>query len=271
MSNNLNVVDGLGAQQIIKTTETGNVHTTHHLIDGTVTVTGALTDTQLRATPVPVSGTVTTGGLTDTQLRATPITSKIGDGTNTAVIQVGSVNGEKGVRVFIGPTDPISDLPVFVDFDHHQNHEGEAYQYYYYNATLNGTVDFRLVVPAYATAIRAPHFSLELICDNTADLFIFEAPTVTGNGSEVTTVRNRNRLGTPNVPGMKIYTGATYSGTGTELARYITIASARASVATDTSKAEWILKPSTEYLVRLTTVGAAKTLLRMNWYEDLGV
>ena len=39
----------------------------------TVPVSGPLTDTQLRATPVPVSGTVTTGGLTDTQLRATPV------------------------------------------------------------------------------------------------------------------------------------------------------------------------------------------------------
>ncbi len=36
-------------------------------------VTGPLTDTQLRASAVPVSGTVTTGGLTDTQLRATPV------------------------------------------------------------------------------------------------------------------------------------------------------------------------------------------------------
>lgn len=37
--------------------------------------TGGLTDTQLRATPVPVSGTVTatTGGLTDTQLRASSV------------------------------------------------------------------------------------------------------------------------------------------------------------------------------------------------------
>ena len=34
---------------------------------------GGLTDTQLRATPVPVSGSVTTGGLTDTQLRASAI------------------------------------------------------------------------------------------------------------------------------------------------------------------------------------------------------
>lgn len=38
-----------------------------------IAVTGPLTDTELRATPVPVSGTVSTGGLTDTQLRATAV------------------------------------------------------------------------------------------------------------------------------------------------------------------------------------------------------
>src|SRR5690606_12542814 len=36
-------------------------------------VSGPLTDTELRATPVPVSGTVSTGGLTDAELRATPV------------------------------------------------------------------------------------------------------------------------------------------------------------------------------------------------------
>lgn len=36
-------------------------------------VSGPLTDLQLRATPVPISGTVVTGGLTDVQLRATPV------------------------------------------------------------------------------------------------------------------------------------------------------------------------------------------------------
>lgn len=41
--------------------------------NATQSVTGALTDTQLRATPVPVSGSVTTGGLTDAQLRATAV------------------------------------------------------------------------------------------------------------------------------------------------------------------------------------------------------
>ncbi len=44
------------------------------LTEGSVTTNG-LTDTQLRATPVPISGTVTatTGGLTDTQLRASAV------------------------------------------------------------------------------------------------------------------------------------------------------------------------------------------------------
>ena len=43
-------------------------------VDGTVAVTGALTDTELRASPVPVSGTVTASGpLTDTQLRASDV------------------------------------------------------------------------------------------------------------------------------------------------------------------------------------------------------
>ena len=50
--------------------------------------TGGLTNAELRASPVPVSGTVTatTGGLTDTQLRATavPISGNVG-GFTTAI------------------------------------------------------------------------------------------------------------------------------------------------------------------------------------------
>lgn len=43
------------------------------LVNETDAAVGGLTNTQLRASPVPISGTVTTGGLTDTQLRATPV------------------------------------------------------------------------------------------------------------------------------------------------------------------------------------------------------
>lgn len=43
-------------------------------VSGTLTCSGPLTDTQVRATPLPVSGTLTCSGpLTDTQLRTTPV------------------------------------------------------------------------------------------------------------------------------------------------------------------------------------------------------
>lgn len=54
-------------------------------------VSGPLTDAQLRATPVPVSGTVTaTGPLTDAQLRATPV--PVTDKVSTAIF-----NGQQAV------------------------------------------------------------------------------------------------------------------------------------------------------------------------------
>ncbi len=53
---------------------TRDLDTNALLVTGSVAAAGGLTDTELRATPVPVSGTVTaTGPLTDTQLRATPV------------------------------------------------------------------------------------------------------------------------------------------------------------------------------------------------------
>lgn len=51
----------------------GHVDGIEGLLSAPLTVTGPLTDTQLRNTPVPVSGTVATGALTDTQLRATTV------------------------------------------------------------------------------------------------------------------------------------------------------------------------------------------------------
>lgn len=65
-------VDPAGLAQVINTTPAGTEYGLVVRTIGSVS-TGGLTDTQLRATPVPVSGTVTTGGLTDTQLRASPV------------------------------------------------------------------------------------------------------------------------------------------------------------------------------------------------------
>jgi hypothetical protein len=55
-------------------------------IAASVAVTGPLTDTQLRATPVPISGTVTASGpLTDTQLRASAVPVSVSSITKVAL------------------------------------------------------------------------------------------------------------------------------------------------------------------------------------------
>jgi hypothetical protein len=61
-------------------------------VSGSFSVTGGLTDTELRSTPVPVSGTLTVNtGLTDTQLRATPIPVSQSPLSVTKVMQTGSL------------------------------------------------------------------------------------------------------------------------------------------------------------------------------------
>jgi len=41
---------------------------------------------------------------------------------NPIPVVTGFNTGEKGLRVFIGPTDPISDIPVVMEFGQHQVH-----------------------------------------------------------------------------------------------------------------------------------------------------
>ena len=60
------------------------------------------------------------------------MTDKIMDNDgNIAKVITGYFTGEKGLRVFVGPTDPISDMPVFILAEHHHMHEGEMHQVTY--------------------------------------------------------------------------------------------------------------------------------------------
>lgn len=174
------------------------------------------------------------------------------------------------MNVMIGPGDVISKIPVIIDYSHHQNHEGEAYAWFYYNASLNGTVNFRVSVPNLPATVATPHLLITYTSNSTSNVYLYEGPTITANGTESTTIRNRNR-NSLNASGMKVYTGATFSADGTLLFQGTTITSAKASVSNDNTLDEWILKTSTEYLVRVVTTSASIVMLRLYWYEDLGV
>jgi hypothetical protein len=80
----------LNAKDFATQTTLATLLTDTQLRASAISVTGPLTDAQLRATPVPVSGTVSTGGLTDAELRATavPVTANAGTNLNTSALNL---------------------------------------------------------------------------------------------------------------------------------------------------------------------------------------
>lgn len=191
-----------------------------------------------------------------------PYTQQRVIGTNTGLI---------GQRVYIGPTDPISDVPVIVAFEHHQLHEGETYQYTYAPAALaiNTSVLLRLVVPVLTPTVKTPHFALEV--DATAEtwVFMYETPTTTANGTQQTT-HNRNR-NSANAAGMTVWLTPTVTGNGTLLNSSIVGAGTKAGGSSRES-IEWDLSSNKVYLIVATAkVAGVNICLRAMWYEDLGV
>lgn len=114
MANNITVKDASLATQTMKTTETGGVHASHVNVDNTVPVSGPLTDTQLRATAVPVSGTFYQATQPVSIASPVPITDNSGsltvDGT-VAISGTVAVTDNSGSLTVDG-TVAVSSLPA---------------------------------------------------------------------------------------------------------------------------------------------------------------
>lgn len=181
------------------------------------------------------------------------------------------------LAVCIGPGDVISNLPVVIEYDHHQIHEGETWQWWWTGALNTATKDVRILVANVAATTRTPHLIMEVICDCTSNtLGLYEAVTWTASGTDDSTrIFNRNRnITSPAVPSTKIYvagaTALTVNSTGTQIWAGYSFTN-KAATNSDRVLAEWDLKANTEYLFRCTTVGNGTALIRLHFYEDAGV
>lgn len=112
-------------------------------------------------------------------------------------------------------------------------------------------------------------FSIE---DSPIDIVTYEGTTTSSNGTAVPRF-NRNR-NSSNTSSMIAYSGPTVTGTGTQIHdRYVPpaggVGSNDVGVVAPNFGEEWVLQPSTKYLVRLTNnSGAAITVaMEMLWYE----
>ena len=179
------------------------------------------------------------------------------------------------IQVQIGPSDPISNVPVVIDFPHHQIHEGESFEYWW-TGTLNGTKDFRISVPAFSPSIRAPHMIIEVISDaTTTKISLYEDTTWTAEGVEDPRYFNKNRNFRTTLPSSKVYvtggTALTVNAIGTQIhAGYLNTGN-KSSTNVERGTNEWVLRQSTEYLLRVVTSASGYVLVRLYWYEDMGV
>ncbi len=173
------------------------------------------------------------------------------------------------LNVIVGPGDPISNIPVFMDFEHHQVHEGETYKAIDSQPSLGtATVKYAFAVPTFVNTIHAPHLLTEVdTYDGSARIDIYEGATFTGGTS--TTKNNRNR-NISSVSSASTVTGVT-STNGTLIDSFY-VGGGNKLAGVNRQSSEWVTKSNTTY--RIDVVGLAagtRAVVSFNWYEDLGV
>ncbi len=163
--------------------------------------------------------------------------------------------------VQIGPGDPISNIPVVMDFEHHQVHEGETHRAQSTQGTLGTTtVKFSVTVPANTY----PH--MVIACDvynGAAKVLLYAEATATGGTAVTAYNRDRNSL---NAAATTIKSGVT-STDGALLETFYVAAGIKTS-SSGRSASEWILKAGATY--RVDVVGRSantEAVIGFNWYE----
>lgn len=179
------------------------------------------------------------------------------------------------VRLFGQNDEPVkvdsrSEALVLIDTVHSRIHEGRFY-------TTNAS-DLALADNASITVLvrigygQSAHVRPLGICGGDAELFVFEGPTVTNDGT-VQAVTNKNRF-SPRVAVTEIFLGPTISDDGLELDNRLIIGGSgfisTPGGQSDFSEGEWVFKTNTDYLIRLTNrAGTTQPAqLEIDFYES---
>ena len=159
---------------------------------------------------------------------------------------------------------------IISEINHHRLHEGRAYYAYKIypdSAPLadNASIDIVLASPAGVF----PHITIDGLCLGEAELYVYES-TVTTGGTAFTPI-NRNRNYTVSNPSqVAMVINPTVTSVGTELdAQIISGGAGKKSGGGSAASLEYVLKPLTNYLFRLTNVNgtAHAAYLTLEWYE----
>lgn len=171
-----------------------------------------------------------------------------------------------GTHAVVGADAPL----IVVDVNHQRNHDGRAFFAYKIapdSAPLaaNTSIDIVLASPSGVF----PHITVDAMCLGDAELYIYEGTVTTGGTSFTPVNRNRNySVSNPSQVAMVI--NPTVTSVGTEIdAQIIPGGVGKKSGGGTAGSLEYVLKPLTNYMFRLTNVNgtAHAAYLTLEWYE----
>lgn len=163
-----------------------------------------------------------------------------------------------------------ADAPMItVDVNHQRNHDGRAwmaFKLYPASAKLAAGASCDIVLAAGPATIA--HLSIEALLMGDAELYIYEGATSTG-GTAFTPI-NRNRNYSTSSSNVAMVINPTVTATGTLLdAQFLPGGVGKKSGGGNIESLELVLKPLTNYLIRMTNVNGTDHPghLALEWYE----
>jgi hypothetical protein len=164
-----------------------------------------------------------------------------------------------------------ADAPVItVDVNHQRNHDGRAFFAYHLHpdsAPLAAGASINIAMASPSGVY--PHITIDALCLGDAELYIYEGSTANGGTSLTPINRNRN-YSVSNPSEVAMILDPTVSTLGTQIdAQIIAGGSGKKSTGGTAGSLEYVLKPLTTYLFRLTNVNgtAHAAYLHLEWYE----
>ena len=171
-----------------------------------------------------------------------------------------------GTQVVAGADAPV----IMVDVNHQRNHDGRGYYAYKIapdSSPLAAAASINIVLASPSGVF--PHVTVDGMCMGDAELYIYEGASTTGGTAFTPINRNRN-YAVSNVSQVAMVINPTVTSVGTEIdAQIVPGGSGKKSSGGAAGSLEYVLKPLTNYLFRLTNVNgtAHAASLQLEWYE----
>ena len=162
--------------------------------------------------------------------------------------------------------DDVGNALRTINTEHANIHEGDAYSVSDTTTVAAGAnLDILLKVPA-GVYVHLRDFSF-VADDAPATVVMYETPTTTADGTAIT-INNKNRVST-NTSGITAFVGTTVTVVGNQLQHGRITAQKNVGGTNLEAPVEWILAPSTNYLIRFNNggTGIANVNYDLFWYE----